>query len=255
MRTVLQTVAVAFSMFSAVPMPQFEWNERNMRYALCAFPLVGELCALAWTVLAVLPLPAFLRGTLLCLAPAVVTGGIHLDGYADTADALASFGDREKKQAILRDPHCGAFAVIRLACWFLLYLALCVTLKPTGRAVVCAGQGFVLSRALSGWAIAALPLARDTGLAHTFASAADKKTVRRVLAALVAGLAAGQIVLAGWAGAAMVLAALLALWQYARVARNQFGGISGDLAGWFLQKCELWQLAALVLCQLLGVGP
>ena len=41
---VLQTIAVAFAMFSAVPVPQFAWNEKNMRYALCAFPLVGLLC-------------------------------------------------------------------------------------------------------------------------------------------------------------------------------------------------------------------
>ena len=40
---VLQTIAVAFAMFSAVPVPQFAWNEKNMRYALCAFPLVGLL--------------------------------------------------------------------------------------------------------------------------------------------------------------------------------------------------------------------
>ena len=38
---VLQTIAVAFAMFSAIPVPQFEWNEKNMRYAMCAFPLIG----------------------------------------------------------------------------------------------------------------------------------------------------------------------------------------------------------------------
>ena len=40
----LQTVAVAFAMFSALPVPQPTWNEKNMRYALCAFPLVGAVC-------------------------------------------------------------------------------------------------------------------------------------------------------------------------------------------------------------------
>ena len=46
--TLLETVAVAFSMFSAIPMPQFLWNEKNMRYALCAFPLIaGEHGAFA----------------------------------------------------------------------------------------------------------------------------------------------------------------------------------------------------------------
>ena len=51
---VLQTIAVAFAMFSAVPVPQFAWNEKNMRYALCAFPLVGLLCGVLWFVCGVL---------------------------------------------------------------------------------------------------------------------------------------------------------------------------------------------------------
>ena len=58
--TVLQTIAVAFAMFSAVPVPQFDWNEKNMRYSLCAFPLVGVLCGVLWCVCASLPLPVAL---------------------------------------------------------------------------------------------------------------------------------------------------------------------------------------------------
>ena len=89
---ILETIAVAFSMFSAIPMPQFPWNERNMRFSLCAFPLIGVviglLCAL-WNVLSsILPVPAFLRGAVFCVLPVLITGGIHLDGYADTWDAL-----------------------------------------------------------------------------------------------------------------------------------------------------------------------
>ena len=246
-----QTIAVAFAMFSAIPVPQFDWNEKNMRYALCAFPFVGVVCGLCWLILAFLPLPGFLRGALFCLAPVAVTGGIHLDGYADTCDALASYGDAAKKQEILKDPHCGAFAVIRLCAYFVLYLALCVTLTPSLRAMICAGLGFALSRTLSGWAIASLPLAKNTGLAHTFATAADRRTVSRVLAVLAVVLAIAQIAVGGVTGLAMAVAAELALWRYAHVAKTWFDGISGDLAGWFLQKCELWQLAALVFCQLL----
>ena len=52
--TALQTIAVAFAMFSALPMPQFDWNEKNMRYALCAFPLVGVVCGALWCVCGVL---------------------------------------------------------------------------------------------------------------------------------------------------------------------------------------------------------
>lgn len=248
-----QTVAVAFAMFSALPVPQPTWNEKNMRYALCAFPLVGAVCGLAWLCFAMLPLPELLRAAGFCLAPVLITGGIHLDGYADTCDALASYGSAAKKQEILQDPHCGAFAVIRLCTYFIADLALCAALHPTIRVAACMGVGFLLSRVLSGWAIATLPLAKDTGLAHTFATAADRRTVRRVLAVLAILLMAAQTVLGGAAGLAMAAAALLTLWRYAYVSKTQFGGLSGDLAGWFLQKCEFWQLAALVTCQLLGV--
>ena len=105
-------------------------------------------------------------------------------------------------------------------------------------------------RALSGLAVAAFPLAKNTGLAHTFATAADRVRVRQVLAALCAMLAVGLTALGGWA---LVLAAGCVFARYYVVAKKQFGGVTGDLAGWFLQKCEIWMLAALVACQWLGV--
>ena len=244
--TVLQTIAVAFAMFSALPVPQFEWNEKNMRYAMCAFPLIGLVCGGLWCLCGVLPLPELARAAAFCLVPVAITGGIHLDGYADTSDALSSYGDREKKLEILKDSHCGAFAVIRLCCYFVAYFGLCGSVRFTPRAGLCWTLALVLERALSGLAIASFPLARNTGLAHTFASAADRKAVRSVLLAL-AGLLCAALVLLG--GGALVLAALLVFWRYRVVSDRQFGGITGDLAGWFLQKAELWMLAALAVCQ------
>ena len=131
--TALQTIAVAFAMFSAVPVPQFDWNAKNMRYALCAFPLVGVVCGALWCLCGVLPLPAVARAAGFCLVPVWVTGGIHLDGYADTCDALSSYGDTAKKLEILKDPHCGAFAVIRLCSYFAAYFALCCCVQFTPR--------------------------------------------------------------------------------------------------------------------------
>ena len=175
---VLQTVAVAFAMFSAVPVPQFNWTEKNMRYAMCAFPLIGVVIGLLWFLCGVLPLPGAARAAGFCLIPVWVTGGIHLDGYADTCDALSSYGDREKKLEILKDPHCGAFAVIRLCSYFAAYLALCACVQFTPQAGLLWMMALVLERALSGYAVAAFPMAKNTGLAHTFASAADRATVR-----------------------------------------------------------------------------
>ena len=180
------------------------------------------------------------------LIPVWITGGIHLDGYADTCDALSSYGDREKKLEILKDPHCGAFAVIRLCSYFAAYLALCACVQFTPQAGLLWMMALVLERALSGYAVAAFPMAKNTGLAHTFASAADRATVRRVLALLAAVLCCAMLTLGGWA---LVLAALAVLWRYHAVACKQFGGITGDLAGWFLQKTEIWMLAALCACQ------
>ena len=243
---VLQTIAVAFAMFSAIPVPQFDWNEKNMRYAMCAFPLIGAVCGALWYLCGALPLPALVRAGGFCLIPVWVTGGIHLDGYADTCDALSSYGDREKKLEILKDPHCGAFAVIRLCSYFLAYFALCTAVQFTPRIGLCWTLALVLERAFSGLAIASFPLAKNTCLAHTFASAADRKAVRSVLLVLV-GLLCSALVLLG--GGALVLAALLVFWRYRVVSDRQFGGITGDLAGWFLQKAELWMLAALAACQ------
>ena len=243
---VFQTLAVAFAMFSAIPVPQFEWNEKNMRYALCAFPLIGGIIGGLWCLCGVLPLPAPARAAGFCLVPVWVTGGIHLDGYADTCDALSSYGGREKKLEILKDPHCGAFAVIRLCSYFAAYLALCACVQFTPRAGLLWTLALVLERALSGLAVAAFPMAKNTGLAHTFATAADRRTVRNVLILLAVFLCAA---LAALGGGVLAAAALAVFWRYHAMAKQQFGGITGDLAGWFLQKAELWMLAALTACQ------
>ena len=60
--------------------------------------------------------------------------------------------------------------------------------------------------------------------------------------------------LGGVAGAVMLAVGLLVFWRYRVVADKEFGGISGDLAGWFLQKAELWMLAALAACQIVQGG-
>lgn len=52
--TFFETIAVAVAMFSAIPCPQPVWSQKNMRYSLCAFPLIGVVCGLAfwgWTAL------------------------------------------------------------------------------------------------------------------------------------------------------------------------------------------------------------
>lgn len=106
--TFFETIAVAVAMFSAIPCPQPVWSQKNMRYSLCAFPLIGVVCGLAfwgWTALMyAAAAPDLLRGAGLCLIPVLVTGGIHLDGYADTSDALQAMRRRKKSGKFCRTP-------------------------------------------------------------------------------------------------------------------------------------------------------
>lgn len=250
---VLQTIAVALSMYSALPMPQFAWNEKNMRFAMAAFPLVGVFCGIAvflWGLLArYAGFSPLLTGAGLALAPVLVTGGIHLDGFCDTTDALASHQTRERKLEILKDSHCGAFAVIGTCTYLIFLTALCTELEVTKELLFSLGLCFILSRALSGTAVTTFPCAKNSGLVHTFSDMAAKKRSRVLLILMAIAASAGLIVLgSGWAVAA---AAVMFVIYYISSMRI-FGGITGDLAGWFLQWCELLMIFALVLTEKLG---
>ena len=253
--TVFKTIVVAFSMFSSIPMPQIGWTARSMRYALVAFPFVGCACAAAlaaWAYLAqMFGVSELLRAVGMTVLPLLVTGGIHLDGFADTSDALCSHGDSAKRLEILADPHVGAFAVIRVAIYLLMYVGLASSLRIDGVALACMSLGFVAERALGGLAIASFPTSKDSGLAHCFSSAADCARVRLVLSVLTTGLGIALVVVAGWFGVGVCLACSLSFaWLHHTI--GSFGGVSGDLIGWFIQVCELGILASLVIVQLVG---
>ena len=98
---VLESIVVAFSMYSKIPMPHIEWNKENMKNVLCFFPWVGAVAGvLVWLWFRVsdqLGFGVMLRASVAVLIPVLVTGGIHLDGLLDTADALSSWQTRERR--------------------------------------------------------------------------------------------------------------------------------------------------------------
>ncbi len=271
----LYSCAIAFSMYSRLPVPQVEWKQEHMEYVMCFFPLVGLAEGavmglwlwLALRVLSLSPLLAALWGTAL---PLLLTGGIHMDGFMDCMDAVHSYGDREKKLAIMKDPHLGAFAVIALAVYLLLYVG---SLYEYGRTL----QGWqaerglwpwllpmllmTAERALSGLSVVLLPRAKRDGLAAAFAEAAKIKRCRAALLCWLAGLL--LLWLAGCAGrgwpaacAGVLVLAVLAgcFFLYRRAALREFGGVSGDLAGAFLQGAELAGLTAAMVYLRLAVN-
>ena len=198
---------VAFSIYSKIPMPRFNWESDDMKYHLCFFTWVGAViggAAWLWSFLCMqreLGCEAFV---FLGLAiPILITGGFHLDGFMDTCDALHSYQDREKKLEILKDPHIGAFAVICLAAYLLMAagsLSIVASLGSEGLLPWEAGRvmgvlcmGFFLSRALSGISVVTMQGAKKKGMLQTFSDTAGKKTVLIILLIQMILCAAGMI--------------------------------------------------------------
>ena len=177
--SLLRSFCIAFGMYSKIPMPKFEWNPKDMRYTMCFFPLISipiALLVLLWFYLCQwLHIHSFLFACILTAIPVLVTGGIHLDGYCDTVDALSSRQPREKKLEILKDPHTGSFAVLFCCLYFLLYAGFATEIAGNLYSVLLLMCSFFLSRCISSFAVVTFRSAKSSGLLHTFTDAAQKR--------------------------------------------------------------------------------
>ena len=246
---IIRSMIIAFSTYSRLPMPQVEWSDENRKYAMCFFPLIGAVIGLllwGWLWLCDrLAVGSFLRGAVGALLPLLTTGGIHMDGFMDTSDALASWQTKERRLEILKDSHVGAFAVMCCAGYLLLTAGL-LSEVSWQRAPMLACS-FVLSRALSAWAMAIFQSARPNGMLDAFAQTAHKRLVTISCAVYAVLCALCWFAFGGWLSIICLSSAALCLLYYKRMAYKHFGGVTGDLAGWFLQITELALTAVIVL--------
>lgn len=244
---------MAFTMYSRVPVPRVKWENENMAYAMCFFPLVGVVIGAAlyiWLRLcAIAGIGTVLKAAVAVLIPIGISGAIHMDGFCDTADALGSRQTRERKLEILKDPGAGAFALISCCSYLLLYFALWCEAATTGRALPVLALIPVLSRSLSGLSVVTFKNARGGGLLATFSKAAQTGTVRVVMLIWIAAALAAMLVLNLPAGIGAALCALIMFLYYRIMSYRQFGGITGDIAGYFLQLCELLALLGIIVAE------
>lgn len=250
----LRSLFSAFLMYSRIPMPHTEWKEENRRYSLGFFPLVGAAIGgllILWRWLAgALGAGPLLFAAVAAIIPVLVTGGIHLDGFCDVEDAMASCGSPEKRLEIMKDPHIGSFAAIRLGVLLIAQTGLLSQVTELRSACVV-GAGFVLSRALSGLAAVTMRSARNNGSLQSFVRPSHRNTVIAMTVSFAAAACAGMIFAGGLSGAAAAAAALVTAAYFRHFAVKFFGGVTGDLCGWFLQLCELWLLAASVFTDII----
>ena len=241
MKSLWNSFCIAFAMFSRIPMPRADWSAKNMRYMMCFFPLIGiPIGVLTWLVYTagqILDVKTGFLAALLVLVPVAVTGGIHIDGLLDTADALSSWQERSRRLEILKDSHAGAFAVITCGVYFLLYYGVYCQMGQRALPVICVS--FCLSRTLSGLAIVTFPKAKADGTVAEFSRNAETLRVRNVLLVYLVLLAAGLLFLDLRLGFAALLTGGGAFWFYHHKSMKYFGGTTGDLAGYFLSICEL----------------
>ena len=248
MKTLLNAMVISFAMYSKIPMPRVEWNKENMKYSMCFFPAVGMVIGalvLGWAWIGgQVEMSRPFYTAVMILIPVLITGGLHLDGLLDTADAMSSYQSRERRLEILKDSNSGAFAVITCVCYFLLDYGVWTEVEGSGLAVLA--LGFVLSRSLSGLSVVSFRCARNTGLAVAFAEPAQKKTVQAVMALHIGAVAVLMCMVSLPLGVAALLAAACVFGYYRYMSYTHFGGITGDLAGFFLQVCELAMALAVV---------
>ena len=249
----INSFLLAFAMYSKIPMPRADWSREKMKYVMVFFPLIGAVIGLfLWgfgLLCKTLEAPDLFRAAGFTLIPLLITGGIHMDGFLDTTDALSSYQTREKKLEILKDSHTGAFAIIFCGIYLVADLGIWSAIPETLLPVMA--LSFVFSRSLSGLSVVTFKNARKDGLLATFSSSAERIVTRVLLVLYLILSAAGMIVLNWKAGLFAVLAGLLVFVYYRYRSYKEFGGITGDLAGWFLQICELCMALAVALAGML----
>lgn len=245
--SVIKSFFIAFSMYSKIPVPQFDWKEHDMRYVMCFFPLVGVVIGIAEVLWYLVVLRAGLgtvAGSTVAIAiPVAISGGIHIDGFMDTMDAFHSYGSLEKKLDILKDPHIGAFSVIMLALYGLICFAAWSEVSGLYE-ILAISEGFWLSRILSAVSVISFPKAKRDGTVAEFAQKADSVKKRIfVLLILQMVLCCGSIIMVSrFFGVAVVIASFLTFALYGRTAIKQIGGVTGDTSGYFLVCCECAQV-------------
>ena len=125
---------MCFSMYTTIPMPYIEWEEKYYKYIITYLSFVGLAIGLIWffltNIICKVTIPLTIKTVIVCLIPLFLSGFIHIDGYMDTCDAIFSRASLEKKHKILKDSLVGAFAVIGiLIISFVYYISIYEILK------------------------------------------------------------------------------------------------------------------------------
>ena len=199
------------------------------------FPIVGAIVGAAVAAVFVatgMILPSLLAATVAVTTGLVVTGALHEDGLADTADACGGAQTHPQALRILDDPTLGTYGVVALTISIVTRIGSIASLKGwTAVAVVAAAHA--LGRTSAVMLLAITPAVRSEGLGHEV-----RRSRARVPLAVVIGLGAAGILIGFWALPAAILAVVGTV-TIRQLATHKIGGSSGDVAGAAEQVTEI----------------
>ncbi len=212
--------------------------------SLLFYPLVGLLIGLL-----LLAAQQLLGGSAVLLQAALlltlwvgISGGLHLDGLADSADAwVGGFGDKQRTLAIMKDPRSGPIAVVVLVLLLLLKFAALVALLESGAGLLLLLVPW-LARCLLPLLFLTTPYVRAGGLGQALA----EHLPRRQLPWLLAAHAVAMLLL-GWPALLALLVAGTVFFYLRVLMLKRLGGTTGDTAGALVELAECGVLLALAL--------
>ncbi len=215
-------------------------------------PLIGIILGLTEYLLYILSLylgfSSVLYAALSVAVIVLLTGGIHLDGYADTIDAVFCHGDIEKRRQVLSDAHTGAFAVIYTILYFIVLFASFENMYDKNIPVFIFILVFTISRVLSLFLIALVPSSANKGLLYIFSSKENKKSLLIYAFSLSLVFVFLTYILISYKFMLILLLILVIISIILiKYFKKVFGGISGDLAGFSI--C-IYEISALLFCSI-----
>ncbi|WP_064746486.1 adenosylcobinamide-GDP ribazoletransferase [Lysobacter antibioticus] len=236
----MRALLAAIGFLTRIPVPArvFEDPQAQTR-SLAWYPAAGlaiglSLCALAW---ALQTRPPLLSAAVLLAAWVALTGALHLDGLADSADAwVGGMGAtqqerRERTLAIMKDPRSGPIGVVAVALALLLKFAALASLPaPAWPALLLAP---VLARAALTLAFLTTPYVRSGGLGQALVAAPRAACIAALL------LSAAGCAAAGWRGALALALAMLVFASWRRAWRQRLQGMTGDCCGALAEAVEV----------------
>ncbi|MEG0471940.1 MAG: adenosylcobinamide-GDP ribazoletransferase [Solibacillus sp.] len=248
---------LAWQFFSAIPVKMsFTMNDKTVTWMYAFLPILGLImggiyATTAYVLFTYSNISSLLLAIVLVVGMIVVTGGLHLDGWIDMSDAYFSYGDKDKRLAILDDPRTGAFGVISVMCLLLLKIGFIYEAIMQGEFAIIPFLLCIPFLARIGVLTVFLTTetSKQTGLAAYFKGIILKKQLSISVLLLGVGYIVISVVLANYSMVILVMVMLLGVLLYRKWIKNNFGGVSGDLLGAHCEGMEvlLWLVALLFI--------